>query len=67
MGKSTKFAIETSRNVDPTQSERFKEAASELGADESEERFNAALGKVARHKPKADETSKEEEQDDERD
>lgn len=41
----------------PKQSERFTEAARELGADESEERFNAALGKIARHKLKADEGS----------
>jgi hypothetical protein len=36
------------------QSERFKEAARELGVDESEERFNEALRKVAKHKPPPD-------------
>ena len=34
-----------------SQRERFEEAACELGADESLERFNEALGKVARHRP----------------
>jgi hypothetical protein len=36
------------------QSELFRRAARELGCDESEERFNAALKQVARHKPVAD-------------
>jgi hypothetical protein len=40
---------------DQTQSERFKQAARELGCDESEERFEAALRKVVKHKPKAEE------------
>lgn len=31
----------------------FEEAARALECDESEERFNAALGKIARHKPEA--------------
>jgi hypothetical protein len=30
----------------------FRKAARELGADESEAAFDAALGKIARHKPK---------------
>ena len=34
-----------------TQATKFKEAARKLGCDESEERFNEALKKVARHKP----------------
>lgn len=34
------------------QSGRFKEAARELGCDDSEEAFDEALKKVARHKPK---------------
>lgn len=34
------------------QYERFKEAARELGCDDSEEAFDEALKKVARHKPK---------------
>ena len=33
------------------QSEKFKEAARELGCDDSEEAFDEALKKVARHKP----------------
>lgn len=32
----------------------FRKAARELGADESEANFDAALKKVARHKPVAD-------------
>jgi hypothetical protein len=40
-----------------SQTENFKEAARALGCDESEERFDAALKKVAAHKPaKASET-----------
>jgi hypothetical protein len=35
-----------------TQSESFKEAARALECDESEARFNEALGKIVRHKPK---------------
>ena len=35
-----------------TQSERFIKAARELGCDESEEAFDAALRKVAKHRPK---------------
>lgn len=35
-----------------SQSERFKQAARELGCDENEERFNAALKLVAKHRPK---------------
>jgi hypothetical protein len=38
------------RNAD-SQVKRFREAARDLGCDESEERFNEALKKVARHKP----------------
>lgn len=37
-------------NEDKTQGERFIKAARDLGCDESEATFNAALGKVARHK-----------------
>ena len=33
------------------QGRRFVDAAHALGCDESEEHFNAALAKVARHKP----------------
>ena len=37
------------------QSQRFVEAARELGCDESEEAFDAALKAVAKHKPKREE------------
>jgi hypothetical protein len=36
-----------------SQHEKFIEAARELSCEVDEEKFNAALGKVARHKPKA--------------
>jgi hypothetical protein len=36
-----------------TQAEAFIEAAKDLGCDESEAHFDAALKKVARHKPTA--------------
>jgi len=35
-----------------TQVAAFRKAARDLGADESEATFDAALGKIARHKPK---------------
>lgn len=35
----------------PNQVRAFRKAARELGADASEEQFDAALRKVARHKP----------------
>ena len=35
------------------QSERFKQAARDLGCDESAEHFDAALKRVARHKTMA--------------
>ena len=38
-------------SVAPKQSEHFKQAARELGCDESEEKFDAALKRVAGHKP----------------
>lgn len=34
-----------------SQATRFEQAARELGCDDDEAKFNAALGKVARHKP----------------
>jgi hypothetical protein len=43
---TTKKAIITERSP---QSEKFIEAARALGADESEEHFDAMLAKVARH------------------
>jgi len=35
-----------------SQSQRFKQAAREVGCDDSEERFNDALKAVAKHKPR---------------
>ncbi len=40
--------------MDKKQAERFKAAARELGCDEDESRFNAALGKIVKHKPPPD-------------
>ena len=37
--------------ADPEQSARFIEAARELGCDESPDAFEAAVKKMARHKP----------------
>ncbi len=37
--------------ADPEQSARFIEAARELGCDESPDAFEAAVKKVAQHKP----------------
>ena len=39
------------REIAESQSEKFKRTARELGLDEREETFDAALTKVARHKP----------------
>lgn len=50
-------------NVTESQSTVFKEAARALGCDESEERFNEALGKIARVKPKTDAPEKIEERE----
>ena len=36
------------------QPDKFKAAARELGCDESEEHFDAALGKIVKHKPPPD-------------
>ena len=38
--------------TEKSQRQRFKEAARELGCDDSEEAFDEALKKVARHTPK---------------
>ena len=43
-----------SRKSQKPQSDHFIEAARSLGCDESEEQFDAALAKVARHKPKTE-------------
>jgi hypothetical protein len=40
------------RPHDKEQAVAFRKAARALGCDESEERFDATLAKVARHKPK---------------
>ena len=40
------------KDTTQSQSERFKEAARELGCDESEERFDEALRKIGKAKPK---------------
>lgn len=46
------------KNVYPKRNEAvqttFEEAARALECDESEQRFNEALGKIVRHKPKPD-------------
>ena len=38
----------------PRQVEAFRKAARELGCDDSEDRFQAALRTIAKHKPKDD-------------
>lgn len=40
---------------DTPQRLKFEQAARELGCDESEERFDAALDKIVKHKPPPDE------------
>jgi hypothetical protein len=42
------------KKENPNQVRAFRKAARDLGADESEANFDAALKKVARHKPVAD-------------
>jgi len=37
-----------------SQRDKFLSTARELGCDESEERFDAALGKIVKHKPPPD-------------
>lgn len=39
---------------EPSQSDKFKDLARELEADEDEARWDDRLAKVARHKPKPD-------------
>ena len=46
-----KRITKSSSQADPEQSARFIEAARELGCDESPDAFEAAVKKVARHKP----------------
>ena len=40
-------------NTTKSQISKFKRAARDLGADDSEKRFNERLGKIARAKPPA--------------
>jgi hypothetical protein len=40
-------------SVPASQIDRFRQLARELGCDESEERFDAALAKIGRAKPEA--------------
>jgi hypothetical protein len=45
---------EPPKNTQTEQGQRFIDAARALGCEEDEAKFNAALGKVARHKPAPD-------------
>ena len=38
--------------MSPSQAERFRKLAREVGADEDEERFNERLKRIAKTKPK---------------
>lgn len=42
------------KNEKAKQIDKFRDAARTLGCDESEEHFDTALAKVARHKPVAE-------------
>jgi hypothetical protein len=53
MGMTKKTTLDAS-NEKTSQVRSFRKAARQLGADESEAAFDAALGKIARHKPKID-------------
>ena len=46
-------------NVDKSQAKAFRKAAREPGADESEERFQDALRKIAKHKTVSNPVKKE--------
>lgn len=52
------MAAKKPRNGDLSQAQQFLNAARGLGCDESENAFNAALGKIAKHKPPPDEKPK---------
>ena len=55
MGKAGEKQKRTPKTKDKKQSERFKEAARELGAEESSDAFDRVLGEMARpKKDKAD-------------
>lgn len=43
--------VKESEQKPKSQPQRFKEAARELGCEDSEEAFDEALKKVAKHKP----------------
>jgi len=43
--------MEKTKKPEQSQRERFESAARELGCAESEERFDAVLKKVAKHRP----------------
>lgn len=49
---------------DKDQKERFERTARELGCDESEERFNERLKRIAKAKPKAGREGKDKGQQD---
>jgi len=53
MGKAGEKQKRTPKTKDKKQSERFKEAARQLGADESSEAFDRVLGEMARPKEKS--------------
>lgn len=42
------------KSAPQSQRDKFLSTARELGCDESEERFDAALGKIVKHKPPPD-------------
>lgn len=50
----------TRRKSDESQIEKFKEAARELGVDESEEAFNEKLRRIAKSPPPKDKADKKE-------
>lgn len=52
-GNSEEGACESTPNLSRAQVGRFKEVARSLGCDEDKARFDAALEKVATHKPEA--------------
>jgi hypothetical protein len=54
MGKVGEKQKRTPKIKDKKQSERFKEAARELGADESSDTFQRIVKEMAKAKPKAD-------------
>jgi hypothetical protein len=51
MGKAGEKQKRTPKIKDKKQSERFKEAARELGADESSDAFDRVIKEMAKQKP----------------